>query len=309
MNGNSIIKRNNKMRFGKSLFIMTFLFYGLLLNLYQPVTAQTSTETPQKACRFEGNWNSTWGGVTFTGKDNAIKAKFNNQKEIEGVASGRMLMGAWTEHPTFRAPDDAGNINLIISEDCQSISGDWRYGFETENNGWYINEWKATKELDEAPIINETPDIIPQKPGKTFNLDLNTSLTFEVPTDWGIKTDENNNVIFNHIKTNDQILIYLFNNVFPYKDDENKTEIIKAHIKGVAKVYKDKMEDGTDFINGYPVKWISFPEDNGNEIVNNKIFYPYNDEMIFMVMTTYSNNIPLEKANNLLNTIFKAITE
>jgi hypothetical protein len=60
---------------------------------------------------------------------------------IVGTLSGNKLTGTWSESPSYSPPDDAGDVELTISGDCNSITGQWRYG----STGGWSGSWSGTR--------------------------------------------------------------------------------------------------------------------------------------------------------------------
>jgi len=51
---------------------------------------------------------------------------------ITGTVSGNTLTGTWTETPSYSPPNDAGDMQLTIAADCNSLTGVWRYGSSSD---------------------------------------------------------------------------------------------------------------------------------------------------------------------------------
>ena len=51
-----------------------------------------------------------------------------DQGKISATVSGNKITGTWSESPSYGPPNDAGDIEVTMSEDCRSFSGRWRYG-------------------------------------------------------------------------------------------------------------------------------------------------------------------------------------
>jgi len=59
---------------------------------------------------------------------NSVNGTYTYQGgNITGTVSGNKLTGTWSESPSYIPPDDAGDVELTISVDCNSITGRWRY--------------------------------------------------------------------------------------------------------------------------------------------------------------------------------------
>jgi len=61
----------------------------------------------------------------------------HDQGQIQGTVLGNKLIGTWTEAPSRSSPDDAGDFEFRISDDCNSFNGNWGYGSSSEwSGGW-----------------------------------------------------------------------------------------------------------------------------------------------------------------------------
>ena len=47
---------------------------------------------------------------------------------LQGTISGNKFIGTWAEIPSRSPPDDAGDVEFTLSDDCSSFSGTWLYG-------------------------------------------------------------------------------------------------------------------------------------------------------------------------------------
>lgn len=80
--------------------------------------------------------------------------------KLEGTISGNTFTGTWTEVPTRSPPHDAGDVELTLSDDCNSFSGKWRYGSSGEMSGG----WTGTRTGSAPPsgsldvTLNTYPD-------------------------------------------------------------------------------------------------------------------------------------------------------
>ena len=93
-------------------------------------------------CLFIGDWNSNWGDMSFaqTG-DNIVATYTHDQGRITGVMRGNVLVGTWSEAPSYAPTHDAGDMEIEISPDCKSFTGNWRYG----SGGSWSGDWTGTK--------------------------------------------------------------------------------------------------------------------------------------------------------------------
>ena len=77
----------------------------------------------------------TQSGSTVTG------TYVYDQGEITGTVTGNVLRGTWTEVPTRQPPDDAGDFEFTMDEECESFSGTWGYG----SGGGMTGDWSGTR--------------------------------------------------------------------------------------------------------------------------------------------------------------------
>jgi hypothetical protein len=88
-----------------------------------------------------GPWSGTWwaGGedyeeyLTTTQNGNQVSGSYttndpNDKGNIAGIVSGNQWTGMWSETPTYQPPDDAGDMELTLAPDGQSMTGRYRYG-------------------------------------------------------------------------------------------------------------------------------------------------------------------------------------
>lgn len=92
---------------------------------------------------FSGVWNTNWGEMRLTQSGASVSGNYTHDKgKITGTVKGNVLIGKWSEAPSYSEPNDAGDVELELSEDGNSFSGRWRYG---SSGGWYENGWTGTK--------------------------------------------------------------------------------------------------------------------------------------------------------------------
>jgi len=72
--------------------------------------------------------------------DNNVTGTYTHDRgRINGTVFGNMLIGTWSEDAQenpYMPPDNAGEIEFTISEDCSSFDGRWRYGSSGEWRTW-----------------------------------------------------------------------------------------------------------------------------------------------------------------------------
>ncbi len=103
----------------------------------------TATPTPTTvSCNWSGTWDTEWDTMVLVQTGNNVTGTYEYQGgHINGTVSGNKLTGTWSESPTYSPPDDAGDVELTISVDCNSITGQWRYG----TTGGWNGSWSGTR--------------------------------------------------------------------------------------------------------------------------------------------------------------------
>jgi hypothetical protein len=95
---------------------------------------------------WTGKWEVTWGEMDFERTEMTLQQTGTtvtgtypfDQGKIQGTVSGNKLIGQWSESPSYSPPDDAGDFEFTMSDDCKSISGKYRYG---SSGGW--RDWNG----------------------------------------------------------------------------------------------------------------------------------------------------------------------
>ena len=90
------------------------------------------------ACSFAGKWSTNWNDMTLVVTGNKVTGTYAYQGgKITGTINKNVLVGSWGEEPSYAPPSDAGDIEFMLSDDCKSFSGNWRYGSTgTWSGGW-----------------------------------------------------------------------------------------------------------------------------------------------------------------------------
>lgn len=85
---------------------------------------------------FNGHWVTEAGGMDLAVTGDKVKGTYDqNDGEVEGTLAGNVFKGKWYEAPTYKEPEDGGDLELTLAEDGKSFTGKWRSGSE--------GEWKA----------------------------------------------------------------------------------------------------------------------------------------------------------------------
>lgn len=86
-----------------------------------------------------GTWDTNWGKLVLQQHGNVVTGNYTYEKgKIVGVLRGNILIGKWSEYPTYKPLNDAGDLVFTFSNDGKSFTGKWRYGFRKGNwaGGW-----------------------------------------------------------------------------------------------------------------------------------------------------------------------------
>jgi len=85
---------------------------------------------PTQINSVAGAWQTNFGRMVLHQRGFRVWGNYTHDKgKIEGTLRGRVLVGRWSEAPSYRPPKDAGDFRFRFSEDGQSFQGRWRYGF------------------------------------------------------------------------------------------------------------------------------------------------------------------------------------
>jgi len=90
-----------------------------------------------QATGWAGTWDTNWGTMVLTQVGNQVSGTYTwDSGQINGTVAGNVFTGTWSEAPSYSPPDDAGEVQLTISADGQSISGQWRYDSSGSWSSW-----------------------------------------------------------------------------------------------------------------------------------------------------------------------------
>ncbi len=139
-------------------------------------------------CSFDGTWGSEWGDMALTQSGNAVTGTYTHDSgKITGTVSGGVLKGKWSESPSYAGPNDAGDIEFVISSDCNSFTGKWRYGSTGDMTGGWTGTRKSgpagsgtgVKTTTEGALVwkGMTEDKVSSGPDKDGTPDAHFSLT------------------------------------------------------------------------------------------------------------------------------------
>ena len=137
-----------------ALVLLTFvLCFGAELPL-----AQAIADEDLGTYSWAGEWQTNWGDMTLTQNGAKVSGTYTyDNGKISGTVSGNILTGTWSEAPSYVPPDDAGEIEFVMSADGKSFTGKWRYGSEGSWGNWEGGT-RDTQVLLEAPKAPEAPE-------------------------------------------------------------------------------------------------------------------------------------------------------
>ena len=108
----------------------------------------TGTPKPEGAAAmsFARRWQTSWGVVELRVRGKEVDGTYaHDGGKIRGTIStdGRTLKGTWSESPTYRAPNDAGDFVFELDEGGKSFKG--RYWYGTRKPGDAGTSWDGTR--------------------------------------------------------------------------------------------------------------------------------------------------------------------
>jgi len=109
-----------------------------------PPTPIPPTPTPTPASgAWGGTWSTKWGDMVLSQNGNQVTGTYSHDSgRITGTVSGDKLTAWWSESPSYSPPNDAGDVELTMGPEHQTITGRWRYG---SSGSWYENDWTGTR--------------------------------------------------------------------------------------------------------------------------------------------------------------------
>lgn len=86
---------------------------------------------------WAGEWDSNWGKMILTQNGASVSGTYTHDSgRVSGTISGNVFTGTWSESPSYSPPNDAGDMELIMSADGKSFTGKWRYGSTSSWGSW-----------------------------------------------------------------------------------------------------------------------------------------------------------------------------
>jgi len=104
---------------------------------------------------WTGEWDTNWGKMKLNQSGNSVTGDYEHDAgKIEGNIYGNVLIGKWSEYPTY-SPDgdgeitDAGLFLFRMSEDGKLFTGGWcyKYAHPSTWHGWDGNSKRLTPVL------------------------------------------------------------------------------------------------------------------------------------------------------------------
>jgi hypothetical protein len=134
--------------FGFLMTVQTVSFAFALM-----LVAMPAVNAGDGACDWTGTWDTSSGKMELVQIGNAeegadvtgtaiLPQNRNINCDIVAIVLDNMLIGYWSKYPSYGPPDDAGDIQFTISEDCSSFDGKWRYGY---GNGDWNGDWTGSR--------------------------------------------------------------------------------------------------------------------------------------------------------------------
>lgn len=106
-----------------------------------PASAATKTKLKPVVTNWTGTWSTNWGTMTLKQKGDVVTGTYEwDNGKITAKAKGNQLIGDWTETPTRKTPNDAGQVIFTMNKGAKTFAGKWRYG---KTGTW--GEWTGTK--------------------------------------------------------------------------------------------------------------------------------------------------------------------
>lgn len=144
---------------------------------------------------------------------------------------------------------------------------------------------------------------------KEITLSNNAILKLKIPSTWRMDTDQDGNFNFNYVYSNSPLIITLFNNVQPYKEEKELKAFISLHEKAVLETIKNtgEIKTGIDNVFNIPVPYMLVPEIKGENLIFHKLMYPYDGKNAYVIMITYEGTSPINKSEDMLSIIMFSI--
>lgn len=107
------------------------------------VTSTARVLAMSPICTWTGTWSTNWGTMQLVQAGNQVTGTYvYDNGHITGTVSGNVLTGQWSEAPSYSPPSDAGDFEFVMGENCNSFTGQWRYG----SSGGWSGHWYGSRE-------------------------------------------------------------------------------------------------------------------------------------------------------------------
>lgn len=75
---------------------------------------------------WTGKWETSWGIMELRQFGEIVTGRYTQMRgRIQGKAQGNYLSATWYQAPSYNPPQDSGELDLVMSEDKTSFSGNW----------------------------------------------------------------------------------------------------------------------------------------------------------------------------------------
>lgn len=94
------------------------------------------SRAPGSLIQVAGRYDTDFGEMTLEQSGNSVHGTYDNRRgRIRGTLEGNILIGDWTQHPTYRPPSDAGEIKFTFGAGG-NFTGGWRHGNQGQWESW-----------------------------------------------------------------------------------------------------------------------------------------------------------------------------
>ena len=106
-----------------------------------PITTPSPPHGADPSSCWTGSWKTNFKTMRLQQSGSSVSGNYEwDNGSITGTVSGNTLTGTWSETPSYRPPNDAGDFEFTMAEDCNSFAGHWRY----DSTGTW-NDWGGTR--------------------------------------------------------------------------------------------------------------------------------------------------------------------
>ena len=91
---------------------------------------------PQGPLDITGDYETEYGELKLQQEGDVVYGTFDEKRgHLIGTLDGRIFRGTWVQLPTFRGPNDAGDVELVFQRHGRRFNGAWRRGCEADWEG------------------------------------------------------------------------------------------------------------------------------------------------------------------------------